>query len=836
MDIPKITLPSPSSLAPNLSLQSTIKNIGSSGTLSIPAISAPNLGDLGSGASKALGNFGGGSMLPGGTSALGGIGEKATGALGGIGEKATGALGGIGEKATGALGGLEAGKDAITSRMETLTGPARAKFMSSVSSFPDPAPGLKGIMEKGVDLGTFQEKSLGNLMSKVSDFSPGKSILELSKEADIANSLKDKLNSLKPSLPSLPSLPGVPSGLGAVAQQALTGGAIGAVAGAITGGTDKLGGALKGGAIGAGVGVIGGAISNSAGGITSKLGSALGGGAVADVVSKGIAGAAGGAALAKLTGQSVNLKSAAGNLAGSIGGGLGAQLGTKLTGANIPGASGLGAAAGGLISGMVGGSAGKKALTGLAAGAGITALTGALTKNLKAPDVKIPGAGEVGQSLSQQVSNTTGQLQAQAIGTGPSQPLSGPSNALSALPISNVTPSQPLSGPSNALSALPISNVTSTKPPDLSKSAPLDIISLGNKSPQSVPDTRAPIPADSNNTTPGKNQIEAVLSGRESTTTVTSASFQETAEAFVGATDVTNQAGVSDFVATKAFIRDMSGVIRDRYKGFLRDDTWSSMVIKMADDMKKVTDEDKNRVQQVIKNYNGAFSIGFSSAVSDPKGVSEPQNRKLSFNDYLALDTKNFYQFITGVAEGSHVVKPIVLPSSGLSNSTPYQVFISQKSPSEVLLTVSHPAFGSATGIIPRIEPPPLETLFDAHGVYTCGFKYHYATSDIPENKWPKGVPLDTLNPNGGAMFRMWAQFGKPKRYCCGGDIVIGDMNCGKATGEKPYEWENIFPIPWPYGAISKLKISDTLYYMVTYHAYTINIDSIQVYKLVPKK
>jgi hypothetical protein len=97
-------------------------------------------------------------------------------------------------------------------------------------------------------------------------------------------------------------------------------------------------------------------------------------------------------------------------------------------------------------------------------------------------------------------------------------------------------------------------------------------------------------------------------------------------------------------------------------------------------------------------------------------------------------------------------------------------------------------------------------------------------------------VPLDTLNPNGGAMFRMWAQFGKPKRYCCGGDIVIGDMNCGKATGEKPYEWENIFPIPWPYGAISKLKISDTLYYMVTYHAYTINIDSIQVYKLVPKK
>jgi hypothetical protein len=147
---------------------------------------------------------------------------------------------------------------------------------------------------------------------------------------------------------------------------------------------------------------------------------------------------------------------------------------------------------------------------------------------------------------------------------------------------------------------------------------------------------------------------------------------------------------------------------------------------------------------------------------------------------------------------------------------------------------VSHPAFGTATATIPRIVPPPLETLFDAKGVFDCAFKYHYAATNPNRDKW--NGTLDTLNGNGGSLFRMFAQFGKIKRYCCGDDIVIGDMNCGKAVENKPYGWENQSPLPWPWGSVGKLKITDTSYFWVTYHAYTINISNIEVYKLVPKK
>lgn len=841
MELPKFT--SPGSLTSNLSLKDSVKNVSSQvSNVSIPAISGPNIQNLSSGVSSkiqsstgALGNLGsaiGGATVGGITGAvagkLGGVNVASTaigGAVGGAAAKLAGGgvgsvlggaaagslasaaiskLGGgalgsaIGGSAVGALAGSALGSlsstaggavDAVKGQMESLQGAARAKVMALAPELPEQAKGISGVMEKGIDLGKFQEKTLGNLMSKVSDFSPGKSILGLAKEKDIAAGLKDKLNSLKPS-----------GALGNALSGAIGGAGLGAVAGAISSGGNALQNAAKGAGIGAIAGGITGAASGLASSATNAIGSALGGGSVANTVASGLTGAVGGAALGKLTGQSVNLKSVAGNLAGSVGGALGGQIGAKLVGSTVP-SSGLGAAVGGAVSGLVGGSSGKKALTGLAAGIGVSAITGLATN-------KINSAFGIGND------------QGSSAGTSPSTS------------VSEIQPSQP--------SPIQLTVSSAAEIPDISKNQPTEVIKIADKSPQSVPESVPPAPPPSNTSSPiPDREIAYITTGNPVTVAteyMTSKEFNDKAKSsdlkFVES-DTLTSGGRSGTTVIYNFLLGVDLEISNKYTSLFGSKDFSVIRARMEKDISSVTDADKARVKNLISNYKGAFSLGYTvssySIVGQKNSESDPQKRSISLKDYIAMDTEDFYKFLTNAAEGQHLIYPM----TGQSKDVPYKIFISLKSPSEVNLTVSHPAYGTATSIIPRAVPPPLNELFDYKGINECMAAYHFGNA--LESK-QTGI-WNAADPQQGAFVRMYATQGV-RVFCCAKKIIIGSDRVGVATGEKR-KWAHLPDAPesvqgdrnW----LVTMKIDDTLHYMVYYNPYTIEIDSVQTFKLVPK-
>lgn len=851
MELPKFT--APTSMAPNLSITNSVQNLSSqAGSLSVPSLQPPKLDNLTGGTfsnvasstgalgstlgSAAVGGLAGAAIgkLSGGNVGIGAIGGAAGGAAaklaggglgsvlggaaaGGLASTAIGKLGGgklgsaLGGAAVGGLVGAAIGKlssgiggttDSIKSDMANLKGAARAKVMSAAPELPEQAKGMTGVMEKGVDLGKFQEKSVGNLMAKVSDFSPGKSITDLAKEKDIASGLKDKLNSLKPS-----------GALGGALSGALGGAGVGAAVGALTGGgKNLLTNAAKGAGIGAVVGGIAGAASNAAGGggingavggLTSKLGTALGGGNVANAVASGVTGALGGAALGKLTGQSVNLKSVAGNLAGSVGGGVGAQIGSKLVGSSVS-MTGIGAAAGGAISGMIGGSAGNKALTGLAAGVGISAITGLATNKLN--NAFGIGSGQGSASIGTSTQPTT---------------------------VSEIATSEP--------SQIQLTTSSPAEIPDISKNQPVEVISIADKSPQSVPVSSAPIAPPSNTTPPIPDREVAYLKTGNPTTVATDyiKEFDEKAKdkktEFIE-TDYLKSGGGSSTSVVHNFLLGVDLEITNKYTRLFGSKEFSVIRARMEKDITAVTAADRSRVKNLISNYNGTFSLGYTvssySIGSGGSSDSDPQKRSISLKDYIAMDTEDFYKFLTNAAEGQHLLYPM----TGQAKDVPYKIFISLKSPSEVNLTISHPSYGTATSIIPRAVPPPINELFDYKGMNECLAAFHLGQkiqSEIPSGLW------NALDPQQGATVRMYATQGPVRLYCCAKNIIIGEDRVGVATGEKKNQWTLLPDSPesvmgkrnW----VVMMKIDETLHYIVYYNPYTIEIDSVQTFKLVPK-
>lgn len=787
MELPKFT--APTSMAPNLSLTNSVQNAGN---VSIPSVQAPKLDNLmgGEASSKvgsttgALGNLG---SIAGGA-AIGGLAGAAVGKLTGKNSKIT-ALGGA---VVGGLVGASAGKltsgvgnnvDSVKSSMSNLQGAARAKVMANAPELPEQAKGMSGVMEKGVDLGKFQQNSVGNLMSKVSDFSPGKSITDLAKEKDIASGLKDKLNSLKPS--------------GALGG-ALSGAGIGAVAGALSGGgKNLLANAAKGAGIGAVVGGITGAASNAASGITGKIGSSLGGG-VANTIVSGAAGALGGAALGKLTGQSVNVKNVAGNLVGSVGGGIGAQIGSKLVGSTVP-MTGIGAAAGGVIAGMVGGSAGKKALTGIAAGIGISSVTGLVTNKINNT------LGVSNQSTSTETSATQ-PTTATEIADSQSEPVSQ--------------------------SPAPI--------PDLSKNTTQEIQDLADKSSQSVPPPQPVAPPSTSIAPPSPNSEEAYLTTGTSTANAIEDARQINQQ--INSNSATAKFSSSEIISKKLFMVEMAKAIEKRYIKFYKAKTLPEIRSYMEKDIAKVSAADKALVKDVISSYKGTFSMAYSGFTDNV--MSDPENRILSLNDYLAMDSEDFYKLLTNVAEGQFELKP--LTTSLQSTKPSFKAFISKKSDSEVNVTISSLSYGTGTSTIPRATPPPIDVLFNMKSIKQCVGAYHFG-KEYPDLVASEGT-MNTLDPKDGAYFRAWAAVpevpnGGGERYCCGNNIVM-DQNSTEETYVNPAGEKYIFrdlketpkEVRWDLrGWVAKIKIAQDLYYIISYNPYTIQINTVQVLKLVPK-
>jgi hypothetical protein len=764
MELPTFTPLTPTAL----NLTSQVSNI------SIPSVQAPTLDNLAGGIASnqvssagVLGNLG---NVVGGA-ALGGLAGAAIGKLGGkniaisaIGGAAVGGLAGAAiNKLTSGMGGST---DSIKNGMENLSGAARAKVMSLAPELPEQAKGIQGVMEKGVDLGKFQEKSVGNLMSKVSDFSPGKSIIDMGKQSDALAGIKDKLNSLKPS-----------GAIGGVLSGALGGAGVGAAVGALAGGgKNVLANAAKGAGIGALAGGVAGAVGGATSGLTSKLGSVLGGGSVGNTVASGVAGALGGEALGKLTGQSVNLKGVAGNLAGSVGGGIGAQLGSKLVGSPNSGLTGVGAAVGGTISGMIGGSAGKKALTGLAAGVGVSAITGLATNKLN-----------------------------NAFGIGKDQGSTQSGQSMEA----PMPPSQP---------------------PDISKNTPEEITKLEDESPQSVPSATPPIPPPSPISDPPPEKELLSLKNNIPTYSV------QNEKEFIENMATSKQESKVEFVSsTGNGIPFMAarGIFKVKFKSLFGSTDFEVISAKLANAIKNVTPEDRARVKSMISSYPKNFSLAYMRySTSDDKTI--PEKRTLGIDDYIAMDTEDFYKFLTTVAEGQFEL------SDSLEKTPPYKIFVNQKSPSEVTVTISHPVYGTATSVVPKAIPPPINELLNIKGIKECIAAYHFGQK-IESDQESK--LFDALDPYDGAMFRMYA-FKSPTEgiqnaYCCAKDIIVSSSKVAAATGDKKGSWDHLPDTPreqrGPYSWLALLKISENEYFRIMYNAYTMEIHIIEFIKMVPK-
>lgn len=896
MELPKFT--TPGSLAPSLSLADSVKNVTSQASnMSVPAVSGPNIQNLVGGASSkiqsstgALGNLGsvvGGVAAGGVTGALigkiggGNVGTAALGgavggaaaklagggigsvlgasAAGGLASTAISKLGGgslgsaLGGSAVGALAGTALGNlssaaggaadalkgqagdltsaagsatDALKGQMDSLQGAARAKLMASAPELPEQAKGMAGIMEKGVDLGKFQEKSVSNLMSKVSDFSPGKSIANLASEKDIAAGLKGKLDALKPS-----------GALGNALSGALGGAGIGAAVGAITGGGGNLlQNAARGAGIGAAVGGITGAVSGLAGsstnpissavsGITgaasnlagsakNAIGSALGGGSVANTVASGVTGAVGGTVLGKLAGgQSINLKNFAGNLGGSVGGALGGQIGANLVGSTVPSA-GLGAGLGGAVAGLVGGSPAKKALTGLAAGIGLGAVTGVVTNRINSA---------LGVEGSSQGSAPTVQAPTVQLPTVPGQIQNIQEIKPQQIKISDVSPVQS------------IGSFQTKEIPDVSKNPPKEIEKIEDKSPQSVPSAKPPPPPDS---PPGPSLLQVqtglIPSSEENVR-------QFAAQIQAGQTDVSNLETVNSVGPDLNFLGTGSRIFRTKYTRTFGTVDFEYCRGKLEEDIKKVTPADRARVKSMISSYPKNFSLGYMKFASD--GKTYPERRTLGVDDFIAMDSEDFYKFLTSVPEGQFELADI------LSKNSLYKVFMNQKSPSEVTVTISHPAYGTATSILTRAIPPPINQLFDYKGMIKTLFAYYYGKPESAEETLKNqnvsdGYVWDATKPKEGAYLRMfstWGPTGKANAFYCGNNIFIDQKNAGIATGEGIGKWTDL-PGTTPeiagiysyIGIIRNPEVKDQ-FFRVHYHPYTMQIGIIEFVKLIPK-
>ena len=658
MEIPKFT--APTTILPNLSLTDTVKNASSQvGNLSIPTVPAPNLG-------------------------------VATPALGG--------LGGIGASVDKKIG-------AVQGDVEKLTGPAKARFMSSMPQLPERATGLKGIMEKGIDTAKFQEKSVANLMSKVSPFTPGKSMISLGKISNLSAGLKDKL-------------------------------------------------------------------------------SALGGGAVGKTIASGLTGALGGAALGKLVGgQPVNLKGIAGNLVGAAAGGIGANIGSSLVGSNVTGMTGIGAVAGGAISGIIGGSAGKKALTGLATGIGISALTGAVTNAM--------GLNTGNPSQTQQPNNEAPQPNNEAPQT-----------------------------------------TGGSTPPDISKNNPEEVSKLANDSPQSVPESVPPPQKPSAITNPPvETEIQYL---KKNTPTISIDNVKDVAEKRKTSDEsiVKQQfVGVNDYQNGLDFMSAV-GIFTSKYKSMFGSNNFEFIRSKLAVDISRVTPTDRARVKSLISSFPKNFSLAYMQypLLGDE---SHPEKRQLGLNDYIAMDTEDFYKFLTTVAEGDFELNTA-------EKSIPYKIFVNQKSPSEVTITISHQVYGTATGIIPRAVPPPINELFDIKGMKECIAAYNLGKnieSDQPSGLW------NALDPYDGSLIRMYA-FNSPNdkqnAFACANKIIISSTKVAVATGNSKGAFKNLKDTPVEAagrfgGWVGMLKVEEDKYFRIQYNPYTIQIFLVDFFKMVPK-
>lgn len=152
-------------------------------------------------------------------------------------------------------------------------------------------------------------------------------------------------------------------------------------------------------------------------------------------------------------------------------------------------------------------------------------------------------------------------------------------------------------------------------------------------------------------------------------------------------------------------------------------------------------------------------------------------------------------------------------------------------------MTVSHPAFGTATSTIARAVPPPMEELFNLKGMKETTYFYHYGKK--LENVKDEGM-WNALDPENGAMVRMYGAL-NPKwcpTICCN-NIIVNWPYAGNVSETKPYQGKDFPGSPvqgFPYGWAATLKISENSHYVVGYNAYNIGISTILSYKTIPKK
>jgi len=500
-------------------------------------------------------------------------------------------------------------------------------------------------------------------------------------------------------------------------------------------------------------------------GLKASVGGALGG-AVGGVLT----GAASGVLSSALSGGKVSLSSIGGTLAGSAAGAVGANLGAAISGTNVSNATGIGAMVGGVAAGALGKSVGSKLAIGAIAGTAVGAVSGLVTG-------KINSAFGITNSSS---GGTTATGEASAPeATAPSEP------------------------------------------PDLSKNTTAEITDMADKSPQSVPITppvvedKLPVPQ-----TPPNLSTQSSDSQQTTPTVTTNQNTETTEQVFQGKAALLGASGKrASFWASVRF------EVIDRYLGLFSGKSFDAQAERMKKDMENLTSTDRQSADITIGNFNGKFSMAYSTVGKE----SDPGNRVMSYTDFLCLTSENYYQLVTGVAEGSIEIQEL----SYDKDPRVYTITTSLPSPSKGIITISNKIYGTATAEVQREVPLPMNEFFDWRGMTDTLFLMVYGK--------PKGPAItdgvwDATKLKSGAYIRMFCA--TEAKFFGSSKIFTSQKAAGIVTGEKTYnDFDDATSVAGNNipGWAGKAKGQNNSYYTFIYHPYTLQVSAIIAYKMLSK-
>ena len=471
-------------------------------------------------------------------------------------------------------------------------------------------------------------------------------------------------------------------------------------------------------------------------------------------------------------------------------------------------ASGLNVSALSGVSGLAGGVAGK--LGGALSSAtgklgGVSGLAGGVAGKLGGALSSIGGVSGLAGGLGGALSSTTGKLS----GAG----VSGESVS------NNETES-------NQKSEIP----------DLTKNTTAEVSSLADKSSQSVPKTE-PTPNPISSISPPQNITTSLETNGQTaqnqvapvspvSTTINSTTPTPASASASSTTNATEQVSL-DTANNSDLVDGTLNVVQSSVKGVVSINNTAQKMYgndldtiskNMAKDIEKLTPADRENTKNNIKNFNGTFSYAYLTMGS----VSNPSKRVISMKDYISFDQSDFYQFLTGVAEGQFL----------LEGSTPektYNIMVSfDKSSSIGNVTIVSDIYGTGTGKFTRATPPSSDELFDWSDL-------KYTMSGGVGEKKPSFGAWNGIKLPSAARYRSFCI--SSNKYFCGKGLEISQNYAHVVTGKNTNKEVPGGPDE-DGGWTARIKIDGkpTDYFFITYHPYTLQIRSISVFKLLPKR